>query len=487
MHRPALTCALLAAASTLTWAQDLQLTTLPTSFASQFGAACLDGSPPALWHYPGDPAKWIVFIEGGGWCFDPAGPNATIVACAGRATGSGGSSKGLATSFNAGGLLSPNATINPHYHNWSMVFIHYCDGSSHSSAVEGPVAVPKDASRSAELEGGDVDVPSQIYFRGRANLRAVVAYLSQSLGMAAATDVILSGGSAGATSVYLALDEVVTWLPSSVRLVGAPDAGFFVDAVDAKHNTTVYRDSFIAADPAWNASAAGTLNADCLTAFPSGSGEAWRCFLQQYAAPFIRTPLFISQSALDMWQVLNDLDLGCVPSTDGAPVAGIPSCDAAQLAVMSAYRKQQLAALAPTLAGYPGTGAWVDTCFVHEQNVDYCSTQSLPNCIGFSAYTVDTGASGNVTLSDAFHAWHAATVEHWDAVTTARGAHREQLRVAGWAAPALPSAGGVPATRIDLARAGDDDGGAVPQVQIIDQVEWPHNPSCPFPTPKARA
>lgn len=120
--------ALLLSSSTTVFAQDLQLTVLPQAFASQYGAACLDGSPPAFYSYAGDPQKWILFIEGGGWCFDPAGPNQTIINCAGRAQGGGGSSNGMGATFNAGGLLSPDPKINPHYANHTMVFIHYCDG-----------------------------------------------------------------------------------------------------------------------------------------------------------------------------------------------------------------------------------------------------------------------------------------------------------------------------------------------------------------------
>ena len=41
---------------------------------------------------------------------------------------------------------------------------------------------------------------------------------------------ILSGGSAGASAAYYALDEVSTWARPGTRVVGAPDAGFFLDA-----------------------------------------------------------------------------------------------------------------------------------------------------------------------------------------------------------------------------------------------------------------
>lgn len=148
----------------------------------------------------------------------------------------------------------------------------------------------------------------------------------------------------------------------------------------------------------------------------------------------------ILNSAYDMWQILNDLQLPCVPSTNGQPIAGYASCNGTQLAVMEQYRVAQLEvsslvavvmfdrrrrciagqsqkvprlipcpslacirpvqfaidtsiacadrlhfplqALSSALNSYPSTGAFVTSCFVHEQSVDYCSTQPLPNCIG---------------------------------------------------------------------------------------------------------
>lgn len=80
----------------------LALHKLDPAFAAQFGAACLDGTPPGLYALVQDPTKWILFLEGGGWCFDTT-PAGTISNCAGRAQGGGGSSNGMGSSMNAGG------------------------------------------------------------------------------------------------------------------------------------------------------------------------------------------------------------------------------------------------------------------------------------------------------------------------------------------------------------------------------------------------
>lgn len=55
--------------------------TVPLIVADAHGAKCLDGTPPVFLWRQGvgiDASKFIVFLEGGGWCFSPDD-------CAGRA------------------------------------------------------------------------------------------------------------------------------------------------------------------------------------------------------------------------------------------------------------------------------------------------------------------------------------------------------------------------------------------------------------------
>jgi hypothetical protein len=493
--------ALTAAASVLVAADGanvpLQLTVLPQAYADSYGAACLDGSPPSFYSLVQDPTRWVIFAEGGGWCFDTT-PAGVVSNCAGRAMGGGGSSKYNGPTTVIGGLLSPDPTVNPTFSNYSLAFLKYCDGTSTSSNATLPVPVPAEVRAALEAEAAadttgsflTTTAPTQIYFRGRANLIASFAYLRDHMGMGAnVTDVIFSGGSAGATTVYLGLDFIATLLPPTTRLVGAPDAGFFLDSQNlAKGNTTWYKDCFTAADPLWNSSGSGSLNAGCMAANPApGAAGVVKCFLQEYNAVFIKTPFAILNSAYDMWQTLNDIQIGCVPSTNGQPVAGVPSCTPAQMVTLQAFRRSQLAAVAPALQ-LPGTGAFIDSCFVHETNVDYCSTQSLPNCLGWNTYFVDIPnpvAPVSVNMDGTFAAWHASVTSQWAELTARRSAFVEDVVMAA-------AARGEDPNRAALRAGGMVGEGALPQtvwrpeagtVQVIDPVEYPANPSCPFPKP----
>jgi len=74
------------------------------------------------------PNKWILHLEGGGWCYDEDD-------CVERSKGRLGSSKYWPASVTYSGLLSDDCTVNPNFCGWSMVFIGYCDGASFSGNV----------------------------------------------------------------------------------------------------------------------------------------------------------------------------------------------------------------------------------------------------------------------------------------------------------------------------------------------------------------
>ena len=93
-------------------------------------------------------------------------------------------------------------------------------------------------------------------------------------------------------------------------------------------------------------------------------------------------------------------------------------CNADQNASLRSFRDQFAAAItAGVTQGKPKNGVFLDSCYVHEQNVDYCSGQSMPNCVGWNplspgskkwGYTTavslpDGGRS--VTPQQAFGAW----------------------------------------------------------------------------------
>ena len=325
----------------------------------------------------------------GGWCFSASD-------CAGRAGGGGGSSNGYAGSTaQIGGLLSADPAVNPRFFNYSLVFIHYCDGSSHTSNATNPIPTDPGAT---DVNGAAL---TQIWMRGRPNLAAVLSYLMSaaggSLGAVAGTEVILSGGSAGGTAAFLALDWVASFLPSTVKLVGAPDAGYFIDApVWNEPSNYNFRHEFQSGDAIWNSVGSGSLNHACLAAYPT---EGWRCFFPELHTPYLKTPWHAMMAAYDVASTSMIIDLCSPPSP----------CSAAELAALQLWRFTFVGQLAYGLDSYPGNGAYIDSCIVHEQNVDYCAGQGQQNCHGWLTYNITTtGFAPQLTPQAGFSVWASA-------------------------------------------------------------------------------
>jgi hypothetical protein len=374
---------------------------IPAAVADKFGAKCLDGSPPTYdVSLNKTSSQWVLFLEGGGWCYGATVAAATAD-CAARGGAqwppkSGDYDSSVVTaqvgsgSADIGGIMSSNPAINPDFYTWNKVFMHYCDGSSFGGGRADPIAVTR---------GGK---PGDLWLRGRNNFDALVSYFSTTLGMDSATDIILSGGSAGGLAVFYNLDHFATLLPPSVRLVGFPDAGFFMDVKGETSGKYDYRANFQGADPVWNVTGSGGTNLKCLAA---NAGEKWKCLMAQYIAPHVETPMFVMNSDYDAWQMEHVLGAQCIPTPTSA-------CTGDQNASLRSFRDQFAAAItAGVIDGKPKNGVFLDSCYVHEQNVDYCSNQGMPNCVGWSplspgskkwGYT--TAVSGR-TPQQAFGAW----------------------------------------------------------------------------------
>jgi hypothetical protein len=146
---------------------------LPQSVADAFGSKCLNGQAPSYEiRTNSSSAKWILFLEGGGWC-NGATANATIDACAGRAGFKPLSAFGSSTEPKAGflpkggedfgGVLGEDAGSNPDFYSWNAVFIHYCDGASFGSSRPDPIPV--------QTQDGK---PAQMWMRGSNNFDGVI-------------------------------------------------------------------------------------------------------------------------------------------------------------------------------------------------------------------------------------------------------------------------------------------------------------------------
>ena len=327
-------------------------------------AQCLDGSYGGFYVSPGSGAMASTFVlhhQGGGWCvsLDDCLARATKPVYAGepsigssRAWGAGPCTPDtLATTppctadGGSGGLLSLDPAVNP-LSGSTRVWLGYCDGGSFSGDVDEPV--PYNSS-------------FNLFFRGKRILEATIATLQDSFGLASAAAVVVSGCSAGGNAAFFQADHIASLVHArapAARVVAAPGAGFFLDTLSYAGTNNVepmYKWVFETMNVITSVSAA------CVAAVAPRDPSL--CFIPPVMLPYIKVPVFVSNSLTDAAQRTWIMALPC------SPEAG--SCNASELAYVDNFRIEMIAALAPVLDSGGRHGAWLVSCDVHMvQDVD---------------------------------------------------------------------------------------------------------------------
>ncbi|MGC8550124.1 MAG: pectin acetylesterase-family hydrolase [Acidobacteriaceae bacterium] len=178
-------------------------------------AICNDGSPAAYVFRPGVGAaatRWIISLEGGHDCYDNA-------SCSARAANQPHliSTAGFATNPSSApsltGMLSSNPSENPDFYDASVVRIAYCSSDDWSGAKSGSGAFnPND--------------DTTWNFQGHAIVKAVIDDLIANHGLGQASEIMLTGESAGGLGVYVNANTVAGIIPQSARYLVYDDAAF---------------------------------------------------------------------------------------------------------------------------------------------------------------------------------------------------------------------------------------------------------------------
>lgn len=242
-------------------------------------AKCLDGSPPGYYFYPGTgtgTTKWMIFHEGGGWC-------TSINDCLSRSNTIFGSTNNRPISVPISSMstqFSNDPNINTLMHNWNKVFLVYCDGGSFSG---------NNHTRTLTSQG------VELFFRGRQNLIALKGAIDYiGMGKKSTTDVVISGCSAGGLSTYLHLDWWRENIPNSVKVVGLPIDGIFLD--ESVVGNTVFFDSMTWLTRQMNSST----NENCTK---NNTNAIGKCMFAEYLSMYITTPFFVYNSKYDEYDV----------------------------------------------------------------------------------------------------------------------------------------------------------------------------------------
>ena len=299
------------------------------------GAACLDGTPYGFYHVPSktNSTLWTISIQGGGWCY-----NETL--CYERSLTRLGSSKFFPTTSSCGCVNVENGDID---RDCNCIYMPYGDGASFSGLREDPWPAPGN---------------KKLYFRGWKNLEATLDYAFQKLGMAKATQVVLTGGSAGGLSTFLHADYVAERVRKEAPLAftkAMPVVGYFLDHKNFAGTSQSY--------PAWmdyiyhmQNLKIPALTSECLKAYPS---TPYYCFMSPHMHTFIQTPFYMLNSKFDQWQMDNILQVSCMREKS--------ACTDSEKAAIVAYGKSFMADFNSVMQNEKN-GAMITSCICHGCN-----------------------------------------------------------------------------------------------------------------------
>jgi len=350
------------------------------------GALCLDGSPAGYYlTQNGNASTWIIDFQRGGMC-------SSAEDCLARSTTELGSSKSWpkywyplsALSFaEESGFISDSTWTNPKLASWNKVRVQYCDGDLYSGNRLEPY----------QFNG------STLYFRGQSIVEAVFDDLAR-FGLYNATEIIITGCSAGGISVYLHIDWIRKRIPAHIKVSAAPDSGYFMDIPNYKgfknstqwnitrklHNTTF-------------------LNEKCKQ---HNRGEAvGNCIWPSHAAKYISKdiPFYVINSIADSYQIAHTLQLECFQQ--GLFLSTLGNCSKAELDAVTQFRQTMINSLESSILQSPKNGAFLLSCLTHcgaclDPFWDYASVQSTQLHTAFESWYFHDQMHPNVLIDDPY-------------------------------------------------------------------------------------
>ncbi|CAK1585385.1 unnamed protein product [Parnassius mnemosyne] len=256
-----------AASESVTRRDSLRLTWLTNS-----SLTCNDGTYAGYYFRRGtNNQHWVLYLEGGGYCWDTASCNARWRRRPGLM-----SSMRWPRARRAPAVLSADPVINPLWHTSNHVLLPYCS----SDMWAGTRIEPR--------------VNSNFTFVGRLIVRSVLTDLLQ-IGLAGR--LLLIGSSAGGTGVMLNADAARRALrPYGVRVAAIADSGWFLDR-PAKAKRSSSTDAVARLGHSfWR----GSPPTSCMREYPD---KPWLCYFGYRLYPHIRTPLFVFQYLFDSAQL----------------------------------------------------------------------------------------------------------------------------------------------------------------------------------------
>ena len=300
-------------------------------------ALCNDGSSATYYiqqRESSDNGKWLVYLEGGGWCYDEA-------TCASRYE----NSKSVGLRPNTPNRTAQSQTFQchpPHTHHHRHSQLMSSEGYAETASIDGvmsddPTESPLASATkvyvkycSSEGWMGDAEASDDTFgwhFRGQHIISATLSHLiaEKGLGSQPDTTLVFGGGSAGARGAMFHLDSVAAMVAEAsdgnvTQTLGFLDSPYWVDVEPLYPDTlTSLMDQAAQIQALSKGFDVSVTDEGCSAVYnndaaPSGSANAWKCVYGQYRLPFVNTPYFVIAQQYDSFQLGEDM--GHAPVTD---------------------------------------------------------------------------------------------------------------------------------------------------------------------------
>jgi len=176
-----------------------QLVFLTEDESELWGGKCLDGTVYGFQYRPAttiDHArKWVLFLEGGGFCMKTNEHRVNGQTCEERTQTAQGSSRHFEVKELKHGMLSNSSHINPDFNCWNHAYLPYCSGDLYT--------------------GMDRRKYLGYYAAGHLNVFSVIQKLKKDYDLTSADEVIIGGSSAGAYGALIHLNFFAEALPNT--------------------------------------------------------------------------------------------------------------------------------------------------------------------------------------------------------------------------------------------------------------------------------
>lgn len=312
-------------------------------------ARCLDGSPNGYYYQASseeDPltsTRWIIHLNGGGECDAQA-------TCQSATQNSLGSSHYFPSSMDAAYwplIANDNCQYNPQFCQWHKLYVPYCTQDLHTGQV---------VNASADTWG--------FYFAGHISIVAMLDAMDTLYNLTAATEIIVTGESAGGIGVWINVDYIALRYPHA-RVIALPIAGFYFPATFyAGINATT-----------------GNNFADFRVAAIERTSQRWQAFVDQSCAEYYTTHQQQQQSpalcifANTSFPFIDSESFSVQALTDEVVLTGhdhIPPAwihEAPELEFIQQWSDNMTLALQPITtspaSAQPRTGVFAAACYTH--------------------------------------------------------------------------------------------------------------------------